>query len=102
MEPNPQADILQRLRPAEGHLNAVIEMAESGQPCEQVLHQLNAVQSALRATGGKIICWQSESMQDVVLNSDSFAERSIALKRLQSLYAIYVQHFNRTLEVNYD
>jgi DNA-binding FrmR family transcriptional regulator len=102
MEPHSQADILQRLRCAEGHLNAVIEMAESGQPCEQVLHQLNAVQSALRATGGKIICWQSKSMQDVVLNSDSFAERSTALKRLQSLYAIYVQHFNHTVEVNYD
>jgi DNA-binding FrmR family transcriptional regulator len=101
MEPNPQADILRRLRCAEGHLNAVIEMAESGQPCEQVLHQLNAIQSALRATGGRIICWQSESMRDIVLNSDSFAERSIALKQLQFLYAIYVQHFNHTLEVNY-
>jgi DNA-binding FrmR family transcriptional regulator len=102
MEPNPQADILWRLRCAEGHLNAVIKMAESGQPCEQVLHQLNAVQSALRTTGSKIICWQSESIQDVILNSDSFTEGSLALKRLQSLYAILVQHFNHTLEVNYD
>jgi DNA-binding FrmR family transcriptional regulator len=102
MELNPQADIIRRLRCAEGHLNAVIEMAESDQPCEQVLHQLNAVQSALRVAGVKIICCQGESMQAVILNSDSFAERSIALKRLQSLYAILVQHFNHTPEVNYD
>lgn len=102
MEPNPQADIIRRLRCAAGHLNAVIEMTESGQPCELVLHQLNAVQSALRATGSKIICCQTESMRDVILNSDSFAERSLALKRLQSLYAILAQHFNQTPEVNYD
>jgi len=30
MEPNPHADIIRRLRCAAGHLNAVIQMAESG------------------------------------------------------------------------
>jgi DNA-binding FrmR family transcriptional regulator len=25
---------------AAGHLNAVIKMAEAGEPCEQVIHQL--------------------------------------------------------------
>ena len=101
MEPNPQADIIRRLRCAAGHLNAVIEMVESDQPCEQVLHQLNAVQSALRVTGTKIICCESEIIQTVILNSDSFTERSTELKRLQSLYAILVQHFNHTPEVIY-
>jgi len=102
MEPNPQADIIRRLRCAAGHLNAVIKMAESGQPCEQVLHQLNAVQSALRAAGTKIIWCQTESIQDVILNSPSFTQRFTELKRLQSLYTILVQHFNHTPEVIHD
>ncbi len=102
MERNAQTDIIRRLRCAAGHLNAVLEMAESDQPCEQILHQLNAVQSALQATGSKIICCQSESMREVILNSESLAERSTALKQLLSLYAIFVQHFNYTSEVNYD
>ena len=49
MKPDQQSEIIRRLRCAAGHLNAVIEMTEAGQPCEQVLHQLNAVQAALRA-----------------------------------------------------
>jgi len=102
MEPNPHADIIRRLRCTAGHLNAVIEMAESGQPCEQVLHQLNAVQSALRSTGIKIIRCQAESSQDVILNSHSFNQRAAELKRIQSLYTIFVQHFNHTPEVTYD
>ncbi len=93
MKPDPQAEIIRRLRCAAGHLNAVIEMAEAGQPCEQVLHQLNAVQSALSAAGIKIIHCQAQSSQDVILNSPSCNERTAELKRLQSLYRIFNQHF---------
>src|SRR5512147_1290638 len=102
MERNARTDIIRRLRCATGHLNAVLEMAESDQPCEQVLHQLNAVQSALQVTASKIICCHSESIRAVILNSESLTERSMALKQLLSLYAILVQHFNYTSEVNYD
>ena len=48
MKPEQPSEIVRRLRCAAGHLNAVIEMTETGQPCEQVLHQLNAVEAALR------------------------------------------------------
>ncbi len=102
MERNAQTDIILCLRCAAGHLNAALEMAESDQPCEQILYQLNAVQAALRATGSKIISCQSESIRAVILNSESLTERSMALKQLLSLYAIFVQHFNYTSEVNYD
>lgn len=36
MKPDPHAEIIRRLHCAAGHLNAVIEMAEAGQPglCE--------------------------------------------------------------------
>jgi DNA-binding FrmR family transcriptional regulator len=102
MELNRQLEIIQRLRSAAGHLNAVIHMAESGQPCEDVLHQLNAVQAALRIVGTKIICCEAESVREDILNSRSFSETSTELHRLQSLYTIYVQHFNQPQEVNYD
>lgn len=102
MEMDQQAEIIRRLRCASGHLNAFIEMAESGKPCEQVLHQLNAVQSALRATGVKLICCQTQSVQEVILNSPSFKKRAAELKQLQSLYTIFVQHFNHTPEVSHD
>jgi DNA-binding FrmR family transcriptional regulator len=102
MEVNQQPEIMQRLRSAAGHLKAVIEMAESGQPCEDVLHQLNAVQAALRIAGTKIICCEAASVREDILNSRSFSETATELHRLQSLYALYVQHFNKPQEVNYD
>ena len=102
MEFNQQREIMQRLRSAAGHLNAVIEMAASGQPCEDVLHQLNAVQLALRIAGRRIICCEAESVREDILNSPSCSETSTELRRRQSLYTIYVQHFNQTQEVNHD
>jgi DNA-binding FrmR family transcriptional regulator len=102
MELNQQPEIIRRLRSAAGHLNVVIEMAESRQSCEQVLHHLNAVQSALRVAGSKLICCETETIQDVIMNSESFAQRSAELKRLQSLYTIFVRYFNYAPEVNYD
>ena len=71
MNTEPHSDIVRRLRCAAGHLNAVIEMTESGEPCEQVLHQLNAVQAALQTVGVKIIECHAQSSQDVILNSSS-------------------------------
>lgn len=101
MKPDPHAEIIRRLHCAAGHLNAVIEMAEADQPCEQVLHQLNAVQSALSAAGIKIIHRQAQSSQGVILNS-SCDERIAELKHLQSLYSIFTQHFNHIPEVTHD
>lgn len=102
MEAKQQAEIIRRLRCAVGHLNAVIEMAESGQPCEQVLYQLNAVRSALSAVGVKVIHCQAQSSQSVILNSSSMSKRTAELKRLQTLYSILTQHFNRFHEVTHD
>lgn len=93
MTPDQQSDIVRRLRCAVGHLNAVAEMAEAGQPCEQVLHQLNAVQAALRVTGGKLIVCQVESSQTIILDSPSPKRRMSELKRLQSLYTTFTQYF---------
>ena len=102
MELNQQPEIMQRLRSAAGHLNSVLKMAESGQPCEDVLHQLNAVQSALRIAATKIICCEAEALREDILTSVSLPQCSAELHRLQSLYMIYVQRFHQPQEDNYD
>lgn len=43
-----QERILHRLKIAKGHLQKVIDMVESGQYCIDVIHQSQAIQSALR------------------------------------------------------
>lgn len=100
MKPDPQSEIIRRLRSAAGHLNAVIEMAEAGKPCEQVLHQLNAVQSALQVTGKKLLVCQTQNSQAVILDSPFPEQRISELKRLQSLYTMFMQYSNN--EVNHD
>ena len=95
MNPEPDPEIVRRLRCAAGHLNAVIEMTESGEPCEQVLHQLNAVQAALQTAGVKIIEYQALSSQDVILNSTSVTQRTAELRHLQFLYIIFVKQCSR-------
>jgi len=95
MNTEPHSDIVRRLRSAAGHLNAVIKMTESGEPCEQILHQLNAVQAALQTAGVKIIECQAQSSQDVILNSTSVTQRTAELRQLQSLYTIFVKQHSK-------
>ncbi len=95
-------EIVQRLRCASGHLNAVIEMAEAGQPCEQVLHQLHAVQAALRAITSRLIACEIEASEAIILDSRSSRKRIAQLQRLQSLYTILTQRSNQRNEVFHD
>lgn len=39
--------IIRRLKRADGHLQAIIEMIEQGQPCLQIAQQMQAVESAI-------------------------------------------------------
>lgn len=102
MNPDSQPEILRRLRCAAGHLNAIIKMAEGNGSCEQVLHQLSAVQGALRAVGLRLIACQIQSSQAIILESSSANERLSELKRLQSLYGVFIQHSNQPNEVFHD
>ncbi|RWQ87121.1 MAG: metal resistance protein [Mesorhizobium sp.] len=40
-------DIIKRLKRANGHLRAVVEMIESGRPCLDIAQQLHAVEKAI-------------------------------------------------------
>ena len=102
MKPKQQSEIIRLLRCAAGHLNAVIEMAEADQPCEQVLHQLSAVEAAIHAVGSKLIICQAQSIQSIILESASPEQRLDELKRFQSLYTIFLQYPNYQIEVSHD
>ena len=47
-ELSPREDVIRRLKIAAGHLNGVIEMAEAGVYCIDVLQQTSAVRSAIK------------------------------------------------------
>ncbi|MBI4762858.1 MAG: metal-sensing transcriptional repressor [Chloroflexi bacterium] len=102
MTPDPHSEIIRRLRCAAGHLNAVVEMTESGKPSEQMLHQLDAVQGALRAAMNRMIASEVQASEAIILNSPSSKERVVELKRLQSLYTNFVHRFHHQNEVSHD
>jgi DNA-binding FrmR family transcriptional regulator len=41
------ADVVRRLKRADGHLRAVVEMIEAGRPCLDIAQQLSAVEKAV-------------------------------------------------------
>lgn len=42
-------DVINRLSRIEGHVRAVKQMSEEGKSCEEVLHQIAAIEAALRS-----------------------------------------------------
>lgn len=43
------ADIINRLKRADGHLKSIIEMLEAAKPCAEIATQIKAVESAITA-----------------------------------------------------
>jgi len=99
MKLDQRSEIIRRLRCAAGHLNAVIKMVEAGEPCGQVLHQLGAVNAAIRTAGARLIICQAQSSQAVILDSPSPKQRMAELKRLQSLFTTFIKYSNHKIEV---
>ncbi len=91
MRPEEQAEIIRRLCSAEGHLRAVISMVEANEPCEQVLHQLSAVQAALLVAGARLLACQVETSKSIIQLSTCLEERIAELKRISDLYQIMMK-----------
>ena len=102
MKSTAQTDLVRRLHCAAGHLAAVINMVEAEEPCEQVVHQLGAVDAAIRAAGTKLILCQAQASQSIILDSSSPEQRLTELKHLQTLYAIYFHFPNHQIEASHD
>ena len=92
MQSEEQAEIIRRLRTTRGHLEAVIRMVDKGEPCEQVLHQLGAVQAALRSAGTRLILCQLSRSREVILYSPCPEDRAAELASLRNLYSLMTQY----------
>jgi DNA-binding FrmR family transcriptional regulator len=102
MPPEERAEIIQRLRSADGHLKAVISMVETGEPCEQVLHQLGAVRAALRAAGARLFGCQINYSEDIIQHSPCPEDRAAELTRLFKLYFLLTQYSDHVEKIKND
>jgi len=98
--PKEHSAIVGRLKTAAGHLRAVIAMVETGEPCDEVLHQLGAVQAALVAAGGAIVDCQVESSAEIILRNPSTEARVAELERLVTLYGLLSKRFILLMEAS--
>ena len=92
MQAEEQAEIVRRLRTARGHLDAVIGMLDAAEPCEPILHQLGAVEAALRIAGSRLLACQLRQSQDVILNSPCAEDRVAEITRLLVLYHLLTRY----------
>ena len=86
MSPDINSSVIARLRSAEGHLKAVTNMVENGETSDQVLHQLNAVQSALNAIAQLFLAEHIKESERIIKYSECPQERTQALDYLNKLY----------------
>ena len=84
--------IVSRLRSAAGHLRAVTRMVENGAPCGEVLHQLNAVQGALRAVARELLAEHLVESERIIKDSDCPIERALAVDHLMEIYNWAICH----------
>ena len=89
MKADEQAKIVLRLRSASGHLTTIIDMLESGEACEPILHQLGAVQAALNAAGARMLACQLRQSQDVIRHSPCAEDRITEITHLLVLYRFF-------------
>jgi DNA-binding FrmR family transcriptional regulator len=78
--------VLQRMRTVEGHLHAVNQMLEDDIPCQQVLHQLNAVECALEAAASMLLRMEVECCLQAIRDNPCPEQRCEQLARLVKLY----------------
>ncbi|WP_066517452.1 metal-sensitive transcriptional regulator [Curtobacterium ammoniigenes] len=77
-----QKPVLNRLRRAQGQLNAVIAAIESGAKCRDVVIQLSAVSSALDRAGFQII---STAMQKCLIDEQDESD-PMTVQDLEKLF----------------
>jgi DNA-binding FrmR family transcriptional regulator len=69
------ADVVRRLRRAQGQLGGVMRMIEDGQSCKDVVTQLAAVSRALDRAGFKII---AAGLRQCLVNAEAGVEQAAA------------------------
>lgn len=77
-------DLRNRLRSAQGHMRAIVEMIDGDADCIDILRQVSAVRGALRAIHREL--WQAYLLdEECRLRSDDAAQRIKAWQELETL-----------------
>ncbi len=84
---HPQStDVIARLARIEGHVKAVRKMAEEGKPCADVLHQIAAVEAALRKVAAIVLDDHLEHCLQEGASADEFRAMIGDLRDVVSTY----------------
>ncbi|WP_066582544.1 metal-sensitive transcriptional regulator [Cellulomonas timonensis] len=76
------AKVSNRLKRAQGQLNAVVRMLDEGRDCEDVVTQLSAVSRALDRAGFAII---ASGMRQCMTKTDE-GEQTLDVQKLEKLF----------------
>ena len=79
-------ETIRRLKIAEGHLRGIQRMIEQGEYCIDILHQIQAVQSALNKVSSQILDHHLNSCLVSAVRGDDPAERERVLKELLDVF----------------
>lgn len=86
-DPAVNADVLNRLRSARGHLEGIIRMVEEDQYCIDVINQVQAVQSALSKVNLIVLDNHMHSCVTEAIRSEDAAERERVLREIRDVFA---------------
>ncbi len=89
--PHPQsASVINRLARIEGHVRAVKVMAESGKPCADILHQLSAIEAAIRQTARLVMEDHLDRCLLTAVQEDPAETRDL-VEGIKSAFASYLR-----------
>ncbi len=80
-------ELILRLKTAEGHLRGVQRMLEEEAYCIDVIHQIQAVQSALNKISTEILDRHLNSCLITAVRGDDPAERERVLKEITEVFS---------------
>lgn len=83
-----RADVVNRLARIEGHVRAIKQMSEEGKPCAAVLHQIAAVQAALRKVAQVVL---EDHLDHCVLDAAQAGQGQQVIEDLKVALASYVR-----------
>ena len=91
--------VLQRLRITEGHLQAIGRMLAEDQPCQQILHQLHAVECDIEVVGSMLLQMEVERCLQALREDPCPEQRCEQLGRLVNLYPLFKRFSFKFYEV---
>ena len=82
-------ELIRRLRSAEGHLRGIAGMVEAGADCQEILHQVRAVQGALREVNHLLIEHYLNDCLRAELWDPNPVIRARAIERVVAFYDLH-------------